>query len=251
MLPLSGAVWIINETFSVHIHPFCLASGNLGAPDLHCHQTVGLQHDQWSHHMRYLQVGVVQENRHRVMDLRANSMVISPPGLQAMDSLVPEDADPWTLRLMIGSQIASEARAAMKVALSLPIRRCMKQTKRGEGATWMLLYGLAYLTSKVWRVYSESSFKAQKHIDHSSENECAGWSGVQVIGWHFKQPHAGQAEQWAAQAGRSDCAAPPPSPWFCRPSATAGHPWNWLQDGSAPSDVWLDLQCHAHLELPL
>ena len=58
-------------------------------------------------------MGVVQENRHRVMDLRAATLdgnVSDDPQAQPV-----QQNDPCTLRLLIGSHIASEARAAIKV----------------------------------------------------------------------------------------------------------------------------------------
>jgi hypothetical protein len=59
-----------------------------------------------------MQVGVVQENRHRVMDLRAGAGVGAGPLARSSSGggdLIVER------RLMVGSQVAAEARAAVKV----------------------------------------------------------------------------------------------------------------------------------------
>ncbi len=57
-----------------------------------------------------MQLGVVQENRHRIMDLRANTD-------HSQEHLATADANPhpWHLKLKVGSQVAAEARAAVKV----------------------------------------------------------------------------------------------------------------------------------------
>ena len=56
-----------------------------------------------------VQLGVVQENRHRIMDLRANTD-------HSQEHLATADActQPWQLKLKVGSQVAAEARAAVK-----------------------------------------------------------------------------------------------------------------------------------------
>lgn len=57
-----------------------------------------------------MQLGVVQENRHRIMDLRANVG-------HRQEALATADTctQPWQLKLKVGSQVAAEARAAVKV----------------------------------------------------------------------------------------------------------------------------------------
>lgn len=55
-----------------------------------------------------VQVGVVQENHHRVMDLRANEVSFD-------HSQQYFDNSQKNLNLVVGSQIAAEARKALKV----------------------------------------------------------------------------------------------------------------------------------------
>ena len=56
-----------------------------------------------------MQLGVIQENRHCIMDLRANTD-------HSQEHLATADActQPWQLKLKVGSQVAAEARAAVK-----------------------------------------------------------------------------------------------------------------------------------------
>ena len=58
------------------------------------------------------QLGVVQENRHRIMDLRAGACSEVAAPLPPPDAASAE----WHLKLMVGSQIAAEARAALKAS---------------------------------------------------------------------------------------------------------------------------------------
>jgi len=79
---------------------------------------------------RYLvmQVGVVQENRHRVMDLRAGTESVehSAGGRWAEGG----GGGVWEQRLKVGSQVAAEARAAVKVtAAPFCIWACVKGRK--------------------------------------------------------------------------------------------------------------------------
>ena len=51
------------------------------------------------------------------MDLRANNQSDSSSQSAIPQGFTDDLTDPWTARLMIGSQIAAEVRAAMKVTL--------------------------------------------------------------------------------------------------------------------------------------
>ena len=66
-----------------------------------------------------MQLGVVQENRHRIMDLRAGACSEGSAPPPPPDAASAE----WHLKLMVGSQIAAEARAALKASVQhfLPI----------------------------------------------------------------------------------------------------------------------------------
>lgn len=70
-----------------------------------------------------LQLGVIQENRHRVMDLRAGKgQACDPPAEDGEEAL---DVQQPLLGLMVGSQVAAEARAALKV-LATPLPSSVK-----------------------------------------------------------------------------------------------------------------------------
>ena len=75
--------------------------------------------------MLHLQGGVTQDNHHRPMDLRAASSAVAAAYEAVAAEAVDDAAAPaWKLRLAVGSQVAAEARAAVKVSASVS-KGCM------------------------------------------------------------------------------------------------------------------------------